>query len=104
MSLGLGAIPWVVMGEIFPEEAKDKASSLVVLFQWLCAFITSKFVKNINDALNVSGGYFFFGAMLLLGTMFILAYAPETKGKTNKEMKAFFMEHARLQERIINMS
>ena len=53
MSLGLGAIPWVVMGEIFPEEAKDKASSLVVLFQWLCAFVTSKFVKNILEKAKI---------------------------------------------------
>ena len=73
-------------------------------FQWLSAFVTSKFIKNINDVFNVSGGYFFFGAMLLLGTTFVVVYAPETKGKTNEQMKAIFMKHARIHEGIINMN
>ena len=36
-------------------------------FSWLCAFLVSKFQKNVNDAINPSGGYFLFGAVLLLG-------------------------------------
>ena len=91
------------MGEIFPQEAADKASSLVTAFQWLCSFIISKSVKNINDAFNTSGGYFFFGAMLLFGTIFIVVYTPETKGKTNQEMKEMFKKHARIHEGIINI-
>ena len=64
-------------------------------FQWFLAFVTSKFITNINDALNVSGGYFFFGSMLLCSTIFIMYYAPETKGKTNEEMKAIFLMNSR---------
>ena len=67
------------------------------------AFVTSKFIKNINDAVNVSGGYFFFGSMLLLGTVFIIAYAPETKGKTNEQMKEMFLQQRRVNQRILNL-
>ena len=42
--------------------------------------------------------------MLLLGTTFVVVYAPETKGKTNEQMKAIFMKHARIHEGIINMN
>ena len=62
------------------------------------AFVTSKFIKNINDAVNVSGGYFFFGSMLLLGTIFIIVYAPETKGKTNEQMKEVFLQQKRVNQ------
>ena len=67
------------------------------------AFVTTKFITNINDAFNVSGGYFFFGSMLLIGTIFIIAYAPETKGKTNEEMKEMFLHQRRINHKIINL-
>ena len=67
------------------------------------AFVTSKFIKNINDAVNVSGGYFFFGSMLLLGTVFIIAYAPETKGKTNEQMKEMFLQQRKVNRAILNL-
>ena len=67
------------------------------------AFVTSKFIKNINDAVNVLGGYFFFGSMLLLGTIFIIAYAPETKGKTNEQMKEMFLQQRRVNQGILNL-
>ena len=62
------------------------------------AFVTTKFITNINDAFNVSGGYFFFGSMLLIGTIFIMAYAPETKGKTNEQMKEVFLQQKRVNQ------
>ena len=67
-------------------------------FQWSMAFVTTKFIANINDAFNVSGGYFFFGSMLLIGTIFIIAYAPETKGKTNEQMKQMFLYQRRVSQ------
>ena len=72
-------------------------------FQWSMAFVTSKFIKNINDAVNVSGGYFFFGSMLLLGTIFIIVYAPETKGKTNEQMKEMFLQQRNVNQAILNL-
>ena len=72
-------------------------------FQWSMAFVTSKFIKNINDAVNVSGGYFFFGSMLLLGTIFIIVYAPETKGKTNEQMKEMFLQQRKVSQAILNL-
>ena len=72
-------------------------------FQWTMAFVTTKFITNINDAFNVSGGYFFFGSMLLIGTIFIIAYAPETKGKTNEQMKEMFLLQKSINQGIINL-
>ena len=67
------------------------------------AFLTTKFITNINDAFNVSGGYFFFGSMLLIGTIFTFAYAPETKGKTNEQMKQMFLHQRRVNQGIMNL-
>ena len=67
------------------------------------AFLTTKFITNINDAFNVSGGYFFFGSMLLIGTIFLIGYAPETKGRTNEQMKEMFLQKRRVNQEILNV-
>ena len=54
--------------------------------------MVSKFQKNINDAINPSGGYFFFGAVLFFGTFFVIFFTPETKGKTNEDMRNYFLK------------
>ena len=48
-------------------QVKEIVVFFISRFSWLCAYLVSKFQKNDNDAINPSGGYFLFGAVLLLG-------------------------------------
>ena len=41
----------------------------------------SKFQKNVNDAINPSGGYFLFGAVLLLGKFSIYKVSVQIKSQ-----------------------
>jgi hypothetical protein len=54
----------------------------------------TKFTKNINDAINPSGSYFLFGSIMFLSTLFVIFLTPETKGKTNEDMRDYFLEKA----------
>ena len=75
------------------------------MFNWTCAFLVSKFQKNINDGINASGGYFLFGSICFLATIFVIFILPETKGKTNDDMKQYFMKKAgRLEPKESGMS
>jgi len=93
-SLGLGPLPRAMNAEMFPQEAKVKGSSLMTLFNWLCAFFVTKFTKNINDGISPSGSYFLFGSIMFLSTLFVIFLTPETKGKTNEDMRNYFLEKA----------
>ena len=61
-------------------------------WSWTCSFFVSKFVENITNAIESSGSYFLFGSICALGAVFVITYLPETKGKTNDDMKQFFMK------------
>ena len=76
--------------ELFPKEAQGVMSSLATAFNWTCAFIVSKFSKNLEDEIHASGLYFLFGGVCALGVFFIIFLTPETKGKTPDDMKKYF--------------
>jgi len=41
-SLGMGPLPWVVMGEIFPDNTKATASAVACATNWILAFVITK--------------------------------------------------------------
>ena len=45
-SLGLGPVPWLMMGEVFPGKIRSSASSLAAGFNWTCSFITTETVPG----------------------------------------------------------
>lgn len=90
-SIGYGPIPWMMNGEIFALEAKGFGSSLATAFNWLCAFLVSKFTVNIQEGIEASGSYFMYGAICAVGTVFVIFLVPETKGKGADEMKEYYM-------------
>ena len=38
-SAGLGALPWLIMGEIFPARVRATASSVATMLNWTCSFV-----------------------------------------------------------------
>jgi len=89
-SIGLGPIPWVINAELFPKEAKNIGASLCASFNWFCAFLVVRFYPSAVEAFHVYNTYFFFGGVCLLGVIFVILAVPETKGKTEEDMKAYF--------------
>eukprot|EP00095_Tigriopus_kingsejongensis_P000011 snap_masked-scaffold342_size201858-processed-gene-1.5 protein:Tk00011 transcript:snap_masked-scaffold342_size201858-processed-gene-1.5-mRNA-1 annotation:"nad-dependent protein deacetylase sirtuin-2" len=78
-SIGFGPLPWMLNGEMFEVEARGLGSSLATAFNWLCAFIVSKFTPNIQDLIMPSGSYFMYAAICAVGTVFIVFLVPETR-------------------------
>lgn len=86
-SIGMGAVPWVIMSEIFPINVKGVAGSLVVLVNWLGAFTVS-YTFNFLMSWSSSGTFFVYSGVSLLTVLFVAKMVPETKGKTLEEIQA----------------
>ncbi|KAF3457286.1 hypothetical protein FNV43_RR01943 [Rhamnella rubrinervis] len=96
-SIGMGAVPWVIMSEIFPINVKGAAGSLVVLVNWLGAWAIS-FTYNFLMSWSASGTYFIYCAFSLMAVLFVATLVPETKGKTLEEIQACINSDRRGQE------
>lgn len=86
-SIGMGAVPWVIMSEIFPINVKGAAGSLVVLVNWLGAWAVS-YTFNFFMSWSASGTFFIYSAFSVMTVLFVAKFVPETKGKTLEEIQA----------------
>ncbi|CAN6451131.1 unnamed protein product [Victoria cruziana] len=85
-SLGMGAIPWVIMSEIFPINIKGMAGSLVTLVNWFGSWAIS-YTFNFMKSWSAAGTFFIFGGICGATIVFVVKVVPETKGRTLEEIQ-----------------
>jgi SP family facilitated glucose transporter-like MFS transporter 8 len=89
-ALGLGAIPWIIMSEVFPERVRGIASSVATVLNWVCSFLLTKFFSQMKEALTEYGTFWFFSAVCFGCAVFVALVVPETKGRSLEEIEASF--------------
>lgn len=86
-ALSQGAVIWVFLAEIFPNEVRAQGSSLGSTTHWFFAALVSWIFPIVVEQVK-DGGYYiflFYGVMVLISFVFIL-FLPETKGKSLEEI------------------
>ncbi len=86
-ALSQGAVIWVFLAEIFPNEVRAQGSSLGSTTHWVFAALISWIFPVIVESVP-QGGYYiflFYAIMVVLSFIFIL-FIPETKGKSLEDM------------------
>ncbi|GJV71071.1 sugar transporter ERD6-like protein 7 [Tanacetum coccineum] len=86
-SAGMGAVPWIIMSEIFPINIKGAAVSLATLTNWFGTWavsFTSKFLLSWSSY----GTFLLDAAINIAGILFIIVMVPETKGRTLEQIQA----------------
>uniref|UniRef100_A0A7N0U8M5 Major facilitator superfamily (MFS) profile domain-containing protein n=1 Tax=Kalanchoe fedtschenkoi TaxID=63787 RepID=A0A7N0U8M5_KALFE len=86
-SMGMGAVPWLIMSEIFEIQVKGAAGSLVALVNWVGAWAVS-YTFNFLMSWSPSGTFFLYWGFSLMTILFVAKLVPETKGKTLEEIQA----------------
>jgi SP family facilitated glucose transporter-like MFS transporter 1 len=86
---GPGAIPWFLVAELFPSNARPLASSIAVAVNWLANFTVSLCFLPLSNILH---GFTFvlFAILLVIFYLFTYYKVPETKGATADEISALF--------------
>ncbi|XP_034229814.1 sugar transporter ERD6-like 7 isoform X2 [Prunus dulcis] len=85
-SIGMGAVPWIVMSEIFPINIKGQAGSFATLVNWLGAWLCS-YTFNFLMSWSSYGTFILYAAINTLAILFVILMVPETKGKTLEQIQ-----------------
>ncbi|XP_035548661.1 sugar transporter ERD6-like 7 [Juglans regia] len=86
-SAGMGAVPWVVMSEIFPINIKGRGGSLATQVNWFGAWLCS-YTFNFLMSWSSYGTFILYGAINALAIVFVVTVVPETKGRTLEQIQA----------------
>ncbi|XP_014206598.1 facilitated trehalose transporter Tret1-2 homolog [Copidosoma floridanum] len=86
-SIGFGPIPWMMMGEIFSPTIKGVAGSSACLFNWLMAFVVTKYYSPLEKLAGTYTCFWLFSAVCLVGLIFVFVFVPETKGKSLEDIQ-----------------
>ncbi|EER07295.1 hexose transporter, putative [Perkinsus marinus ATCC 50983] len=89
-SIGVGAIPWLIMAEIFPNEVRGLSASIATGANWFCSWIITMFLDAYSKAITYQGVFWSFAVVCLVMVIFVLLVVPETKGKTFEEIQHYF--------------
>jgi len=86
-AISLGPVMWVMLSEIFPNEERAAAVSVVGFWNSLVsASVTLLFPMEITTW-GPAGTFLIYGLLAAAGLVFVVMLAPETKGKTLEELE-----------------
>lgn len=80
-AIGLGPIPFLLVGEVTQPKAKALAQSWGVTMNWVATFVVGYTFPILKNSWIGGGVYYIFTAMCAFSYFFIKRYIPETKGK-----------------------
>jgi len=91
-AISLGPVMWVLLSEIFPNEERAAAISVVGFWNSLVsASVTLLFPMELATW-GPAGTFLAYGLVAAAGLLFILMLAPETKGKTLEELEGILTQ------------
>ncbi|KAF8024235.1 hypothetical protein BT93_F1439 [Corymbia citriodora subsp. variegata] len=88
-SLGIGAIPWIIMSEILPVNIKGLAGSIATLANWLTSWVVTM-TANLLLTWSAGGTFTIYMVVSAFTVAFVSLYVPETKGRALEEIQRSF--------------
>lgn len=79
-AVGLGPIPFLLVGEVTQSKAKALAQSWGVTMNWLATFVVGFLFPILKESRLGAGVYYIFAIMCAIAYYFINNFIPETRG------------------------
>jgi MFS family permease len=91
-AISLGPVMWALLSEIFPNQFRGLAISVVGFFNSLVSFTVTLVFPWELSTLGPSGTFLIYGIFAALTFVFVLLYIPETKGKSLEELESILLK------------
>ncbi len=84
----LGALPWVMIAEIFPQNVRGIGMSVATLTNWGFNFVVVFSFPVLVSGIGLGGVFAIYALFCALGVVFTLRAVPETSGVPLEEIEA----------------
>lgn len=92
-SFSQGAVIWVFISEIFPNEVRASGQALGSFTHWFMAAIITFTFPYLSGQFGGGNTFLFFTIMMVLQLLFVLRMMPETKGTSLEQLEKTFVVH-----------
>ncbi|XP_044733949.1 solute carrier family 2, facilitated glucose transporter member 8-like [Chrysoperla carnea] len=99
-TFGFLTIPFAMIGEVYPTEIRGFAGGLTAFMCYTFSFIVVKLYPTMLAGFGRPGLFLFYSIMSFFGTVFVIMYLPETKGKTLQEIEEHFRGNKQLNNNV----
>ncbi len=86
-AIGQGAVIWVFISEIFPNELRAYGQSIGCFTHWILAALIANVFPFFASAFGAGSIFAFFALMMVLQLLWVAFKMPETKGKSLEEIQ-----------------
>ena len=86
-SIGMGPLPWVLLGEFSLPNMGSLAATISGLTNWGASFLMTVVFSNMSTAFGLAGTFWFYGVCSATGALFSILVLPETRGKSFQEIE-----------------
>lgn len=88
-----GAVIWVFISEIFPNEVRAKGQTLGSFTHWIMAAAIAFSFPYLSEKAGGGNTFLFFSVMMMLQLLFVWRLMPETKGKSLEQIETNMVMH-----------
>lgn len=88
-----GAVIWVFISEIFPNQVRAKGQTLGSSTHWIMAALIAFSFPYFAEKLGGTITFSFFGTMMILQLIFVWRLMPETKGRSLEQIETNIVMH-----------
>lgn len=90
---GFGVCLWLIIAEIFPLFVRGKGAAVGAFSHWIFDLLVSLTTLSLVRALGPAYTFWLYGAISVVGVLFIAYFVPETRGKTLERIEHDLREH-----------
>ena len=85
-NMSWGAVMWVMLGEMFPNQIRGSSLALSGAAQWIANFAITISFPLLLVGIGLAPTYAIYAVAAALSTVFVLRYVRETRGKELEQM------------------
>jgi len=88
----LSPVTWLLLPEIFPARMRGICMGGAVFSLWIANFAISMAFPLLLAAFGLAGAFLIFAVIGIAGSVFVIRFIPETKGRSLEQVEHYFYE------------